>query len=72
MDKAIRAFRSDISADPNEFGMIDFSIINKDPKVSADIANYLVIFVDSMNIEYNIQRAKIIDYSLKKIFSKCI
>lgn len=58
MDKAIKAFRSDISADPNEFGMIDFSIINKDPKVSAAIANYLVTFVDSMNIEYNIQRAR--------------
>lgn len=58
MDKAIKAFRSDISANPNEFGMIDFSIINKDPKVSAEIANFLVTFVDSMNIEYNIQRAK--------------
>lgn len=57
-DKVIKAFRSDISADPNEYGMINFSIINKDPKVSAEIANYLVTLVDSMNIELNIQRAK--------------
>ena len=33
IDKVIKAFRGDISTDPNEFGMIDFSIINKDPKV---------------------------------------
>lgn len=58
MDKVIKAFRGDFSTDPNEFGMIDFSIVNKDPKVSADIANYLVTLVDSMNIEFSIQRAK--------------
>lgn len=58
MDKVIKAFRSDISTDPNEFGMIDFSIINKDPNVSAKMANYLVTLVDSMNIEFSIQRAR--------------
>ena len=58
MDKVMKAFRADFSADPNEFGMIDFSIINKDPKISAEIANYLVTLVDSMNIEFNIKRAK--------------
>ena len=58
MDKALKAFRGDISADPNEFGMIDFSIINKDPKVSANMANYLVELVDSLNIKFNIERAK--------------
>lgn len=58
MDKVIKAFRGDFSTDPNEFGMIDFSIVNKDPKVSAEIANYLVTLVDSMNIEFSIQRAR--------------
>ncbi len=58
MDKAIKAFQADILANPNEFGMIEFSIINKDPKISAKIANYLVTLVDSMNIEFNMQRAK--------------
>jgi tyrosine-protein kinase Etk/Wzc len=58
IDKVLKAFRDDISSDPNEYGMIDFSIINKDPKLSAEIANYLVTLVDSMNIELNIQRAK--------------
>lgn len=58
MDKVLKAFRTDISSDPNEFGMIDFSVINKDPKVSAKIANYMVVLVDSLNIKYNIKRAK--------------
>jgi len=58
MDKTLKAFRNDISADPNEFGMIDFSVINKDPKVSAEIANYMVELVDSLNITLNIERAK--------------
>ncbi len=58
MDKVMKAFRADITTEPNEFGMIDFSIINKDPNVSAEMANYLVTLVDSMNIELNIQRAK--------------
>lgn len=58
MDKVIKAFRGDISADPNEYGMIEFSIVNRDPKVSARIANYLVSLVDSLNIKFNIQRAQ--------------
>jgi tyrosine-protein kinase Etk/Wzc len=58
VDKALKAFRNDISSDPNEFGMIDFSVINKSPKVSAQIANYMVALVDSLNIEFNIERAK--------------
>jgi tyrosine-protein kinase Etk/Wzc len=58
MDKALKAFRKDISSDPNEYGMIDFSVVNKDPKVCAEIANYMVSLTDSMNIELNIKAAK--------------
>jgi len=57
MDKVLKAFRGDISADPNEFGMIDFTVINKDPEVSAEIANYMVALTDSLNIRLNIERA---------------
>ena len=38
--------------------MIDFSVVSKDPKLSADIANYMVSLTDSMNIELNIKAAK--------------
>ena len=58
MDKALKAFKDDIISEPNEFGMIDFSVINKNPKVSAQIANYMVALVDSLNIKFNIERAK--------------
>jgi capsule polysaccharide export protein KpsE/RkpR len=58
MDKAIKAFKGDISFNPNEFGMIDFSVINENPESSADITNYLVSLVDSLNIKYNIEKAK--------------
>ena len=58
MDKALKAFRGDISFDPNQYGMIVFSVINKNPNVSAEIANYMVKLVDSLNIKYNIERAR--------------
>lgn len=57
-DKAISSLRADISSDPNEYGMIEFNIVNKDPDLSARIANYLVQLVDSINIELNIERAR--------------
>ena len=72
MDKVIKAFRNDISTDPNEFGMIDFSIINKDPQMSAKIANYLVTLVDSMNIEFNIERARNNRLFIEKRYSQNI
>ena len=56
--RQLKLFREDILADPNEFGMIEFSIINKNPNTCAVTANYIVNLVDSMNIELNIQRAK--------------
>ncbi len=58
IDKALKAFKGDISFGPNEYGMIDFSVINKDPETSAEITNYLVALVDSLNIKYNIERAR--------------
>jgi tyrosine-protein kinase Etk/Wzc len=57
-DKVLRAFTGDISADPNEYGMIEFSVINEDPETAAEMANYMVVVIDSLNIKYNIERAK--------------
>lgn len=58
MDKAIKAFSGDVSFDPDEYGMIEISVINESPKESAHIANYLVSLLDSINIELNIQQAR--------------
>lgn len=38
--------------------MIDFSVINEEPEVCAAIANYMVKLVDSLNIKFNIERAR--------------
>jgi uncharacterized protein involved in exopolysaccharide biosynthesis len=57
-DKVLKSFTSDLSADPNEYGMIDFSVINKDPELSARIANYMVALVDSLNIKFSMEQAK--------------
>ncbi|MFH1197768.1 MAG: hypothetical protein V1720_18855 [bacterium] len=58
IDQAIKSFIGDISTEPNEFGMVDISIINEDPQMSANIANYIVDLVDSINIKINIEQAK--------------
>jgi tyrosine-protein kinase Etk/Wzc len=57
MDLAVKKFRKDIAFDPNEFGLIEVSVVNKSPRTAADIANFLVHQADSMNIELNIKRA---------------
>lgn len=58
IDKAIKAFQGDFSAEPNEYGLIELSVINKNPYVCAEIANYIINIVDSLNIVFNIQQAK--------------
>jgi len=58
IDKTIKEFKTDISFAPNEFGMIDISILNKDPRVGAEISNFFVNLVDSASIALNIQHAK--------------
>jgi capsule polysaccharide export protein KpsE/RkpR len=57
MDIAVKKFKKDIAFDPNEFGLIEVSVINKNPRTAADIANYLIHLADSVNIELNIRRA---------------
>jgi len=57
-DKLMKKMSGDLVFEPNEFGMIEISVINKDPKLSSDIANYFVELVDSMNIELAIRNAK--------------
>jgi len=58
IDLAIKKFRKDFSSDPNEFGIIEVSVIHKNPQTCAEIANYLVHLTDSLNIELNIERAR--------------
>ncbi len=56
-DKIVKVFRSDVSFETNEFGMIDINVINKNPKLCAEMANYIVKLLDSLNIKLNIEAA---------------
>jgi len=58
IDKALKSFRTDINFEPTEYDMIEINVINEDPKVSADIANYFARLLDSLNIELNTQAAR--------------
>jgi len=56
-DLLMRSFSNDIIFTPNEFGLIEIHVINKDPQTAADIANYFARLADSMNIKLNIEQA---------------
>lgn len=58
MWKAIKAFSQDLSFGPNEYAMLEISVINKDPKKAAEIANYFVKILDSLNIKFNVEQAR--------------
>jgi len=58
MDKALKKFSGDVSFEPTENGLIEVSVINEDPKLSAEMANYFVQLADSMYIELNIEQAR--------------
>jgi tyrosine-protein kinase Etk/Wzc len=58
VDLALKRFRKDISFDPNEFGLIEVSVIHKNPNTAAGIVNRLVHIADSLNIELSINRAR--------------
>lgn len=58
LDKTIKALKADVSFGPNENGMIEISVINKDPKTGADIANYFVDLLDTLNLKFSVEQAK--------------
>lgn len=58
MDKTLKAFNADLSFSPNQFGMLEISVLNKNPQKSAEIANYFTKILDSLNIVINVEQAK--------------
>ena len=58
MDKALKAFRGDVNFEPTDNGLIEVSVINKNPELAAKMANFLVNLADSINIELNIKQAR--------------
>jgi uncharacterized protein involved in exopolysaccharide biosynthesis len=58
IDKAIKALTSDLIFELNENGLIEISVINENPSISAEISNYFVRLADSLNIELNVRQAR--------------
>lgn len=58
IDETIKAFRGDLTFESNEYGFIEISFTSKNPQKSADITNYFVKILDSLNIKFNIEQAK--------------
>ena len=58
IDLTLKAFLDDLNFDTNEFGFIEVSVINKDPQISADIANTFIHLADSLNIKLNMEQAQ--------------
>jgi capsule polysaccharide export protein KpsE/RkpR len=57
-DKLLKAFKNDLSFDPNEFGMVEISVINKNPKIAALMANYFVSILDSLYTSFSLTQAR--------------
>jgi capsule polysaccharide export protein KpsE/RkpR len=60
IDKTLKAFKGDVDFETNENGinMVDISVTTTDPQFSAEIANYFVKLVDSLNIKLNNEQAR--------------
>ena len=57
-DKAIKAFVNDISFDLTTNNFIEINVVNKNPQKSAEIANYFVFLLDSLNVKINSEAAQ--------------
>ena len=58
LDKTIKDFRGDLIFELNEYGLIEVSVINESPELSAELVNYFIILSDSMNVALAINQAK--------------
>ncbi len=72
MDKTLKAFIGDVIFEPTENGLIEVSVINEAPKLSAEIANYFVQLADSIHIELNIEQARNNRIFVEKRYAKNI
>lgn len=56
-DKVLRALRKDINFGPNEYGMIEIEMVHENPQTAAEIANYFIVLLDSLNRKFNVEQA---------------
>ncbi len=69
---ALKAFSGDIIFEPTDNGLIEISVINEDPNLSAEIANDFVKLADSIYIKINMEQAKNNRIFIEKRYEKNI
>lgn len=57
-DRAIKAFTQDINFDLTQNNFIEINVVNKSPFIAAEIANYYVRILDSLNLKINSESAR--------------
>jgi tyrosine-protein kinase Etk/Wzc len=57
-DKVIKAFTQDINFDLTQNNFIEINVVNKSPIIAAEIANYYVHILDSLNLKINSESAR--------------
>lgn len=57
-DRAIKAFTQDINFDLTQNNFIEINVVNKSPVIAAEIANYYVRILDSLNLKINSESAR--------------
>lgn len=72
IDETIKRFQQDITFEMNEYGMIEISVINEDPKTSANIANYFGSLLDSIYIKVSLDNAKNVRKFIEQRYLKVI
>lgn len=70
LDKTLKAFSGDVIFEPTENGLLEVSVINEDPKLSAEMVNYFVKLADSIFINLNIEQAKNNRIFIEKRYTK--
>ncbi len=71
-DKVRKAMIGDLVFDPNDYGFIEVSYVHEEPQIAADIVNYIVSKVDSMNVQISIESAKRNRLFIEKRYNKCL
>ncbi len=71
-DLTLKALRNDAEFELTDNGFIKISVINKNPQMAANIVNYFVDQLDSLNKEYSISYAKKYRMFVQKRYMKNI
>jgi uncharacterized protein involved in exopolysaccharide biosynthesis len=69
-EKLIKALASNVETSIDKEGLITVSVLDKDPQRAADMANAFVHYLDSINVELNIQKARNNRIFLEKRFNQ--